>query len=217
VGGCDGQRAQRGTNGGAYALDASRQPVRPRSGPYIDGDKVPMSEAAGGSRFVIPAEKKAMDSLGLGPNPFRYNRTYPMYLDGFGYPILYYKADTAGRQMVGQYRNDSNYSGEYRGIYWSEDNESLVNSNLDTALVLNEAGVEHALDWHDGNYQTSINASPQQNLITLPGNFVFYVWNQNVKARYQPHKSDAYLLVSPGYDGLYGTADDVANFEHGGY
>jgi prepilin-type N-terminal cleavage/methylation domain-containing protein len=199
--------AQRGTNGGAYALDANRQPIRPRSGPYVDGGKVPMSEAVGAGTFAIAAEKEATGDL--------VPRLYPMYLDGFGHPILYYKADTAGRQMVGLDR--ANYGGNNRGIYWYEDNQTLVDNNSASALKLNQAGRQHELDWDDSVYNDVVNTTPQQGEITAAGNFIFYVWNQNVKARYEPHRSDSFMLISPGYDGLYGTADDVANFEHGGF
>jgi hypothetical protein len=29
----------------------------------------------------------------------------------------------------------------------------------------------------------------------------------------RPYRRDSYILISAGYDGLYGTADDVLNFE----
>jgi len=37
-----------------------------------------------------------------------------------------------------------------------------------------------------------------------------------VKARLEPARADSYLLISAGADGRYGTADDIANFEHNG-
>jgi hypothetical protein len=43
----------------------------------------------------------------------------------------------------------------------------------------------------------------------------FYLNTQNDKIRVpaQPYRKDSYLLISAGWDGLYGTADDICNFE----
>jgi hypothetical protein len=42
----------------------------------------------------------------------------------------------------------------------------------------------------------------------------FYLNTQDVHASVpSPYRRDSYILVSAGYDGLYGTADDICNFE----
>jgi len=42
----------------------------------------------------------------------------------------------------------------------------------------------------------------------------FYLNTQNHQVSSpQPHRRDSYILISAGYDGLYGTADDICNFD----
>ena len=36
-------------------------------------------------------------------------------------------------------------------------------------------------------------------------------WKENTISR--PNRSDSYILISAGFDGLYGTADDICNFD----
>jgi len=182
-----------------YALDVNDQPVHARYGPYVDSSSVKITPNAGGpgqAQFVVEAERKVLG----GSQP----RGYPMYLDAFGYPVLYWRADPAGRRMA-----DDDRDGDNRGIYHWEDNIDLINNNTGNAsLVLNEAGEPHHMGWYDFGSVTN-NPPP-------PGTFPGYVRNETVQARLEPCRPDSYLLVSPGYDGRYGTADDVANFEHHG-
>ena len=44
---------------------------------------------------------------------------------------------------------------------------------------------------------------------------VFYevIRNHRSKSPAQPYKPSSYILISAGKDGLYGTADDVFNFD----
>jgi len=185
---------------GLYALN-NGTPVHPRSGPYIESGKVKLSASlreGNVTRFVIDAETKARGS--------EFRRNYPMYLDAFGYPVLYWRADPAGKRIAddtpGQTGND-------RGVYHWSDNAALVSRQAvdPEVLVLSGAGSEHKLEW--GNVGTP------QNPPAL-GTFPRYIRNESVQAKIWPHREDSYLLVSPGADGLYGTADDIANFEHNG-
>jgi hypothetical protein len=43
----------------------------------------------------------------------------------------------------------------------------------------------------------------------------FYLNTRDEKAtgQSQPHQADSYILLSAGWDGLYGTADDICNFD----
>jgi len=184
-----------------YALDGNGAPAHPRSGPYIESGKVKLSAnsgAVGSGKFVIDAETGALGT--------EYRRNYPMYLDAFGYPVLYWRADPAGKRIAddipGQTGND-------RGVYHWSDNAALVSREAvyPEVLVLSGAGSEHKLEW--GNLGTP------QNPPAL-GTFPRYIRNESVQAKIWPHREDSYLLVSPGADGLYGTSDDIANFEHNG-
>jgi hypothetical protein len=74
---------------GAYAMNEEKgTPVQPRFGPYVDLSKVEITPYDSSVRnFVVPAETEARGQP--------YGRRYPMFLDSFGYPILYWKADPA--------------------------------------------------------------------------------------------------------------------------
>ena len=45
-----------------------------------------------------------------------------------------------------------------------------------------------------------------------PANFYFDTWNTKITAAERPYNPDSYILISAGYDGEYGTVDDVYNF-----
>lgn len=191
-----------------YALEpAEQQPAYPRSGPYVDISKLPVTrdeDTTANADFVVPAELAARKAQGLS----LIQRDYPMYLDAFGYPILYWRADPAGRQMASVYREPV-VPGIPRGIYWYEDNLALTDMGSTDRLVLSKAGGAHALEWDMSGTWTPPNWPPL-------GTFQGYLANKAVQARLEPSRADSYLLVSPGADGRYGTADDVTNFEHNG-
>lgn len=197
---------------GAYAIyppnnPKAGQPVHSRSGPYVDIDKLKYSKNTSKSQnvndppnFEIAAEK--------GNLPADFRRKYPMFLDAFGYPILYWRADAAGAQAWDQYVD----TGNKRGVYHWIDNAALLAldgnvSSRDERLRLADASGVHKLDWGTGNY--TVGNPPPVN--TFQG----YMRNQAVQAKLWPQRSDSYVLVSPGPDGVYGTADDVDNFEGG--
>jgi len=45
------------------------------------------------------------------------------------------------------------------------------------------------------------------------GPFAHTVWNPNVTATKRPHNAESFIILSAGPDGLYGSGDDVANFD----
>ena len=46
-----------------------------------------------------------------------------------------------------------------------------------------------------------------------PKRFYLNTRNDKVSSTSRPWRADSYILISAGYDGLYGTADDICNFE----
>ena len=44
-------------------------------------------------------------------------------------------------------------------------------------------------------------------------NFYDNIFNENITAVDRPYRSESYILLSAGFDGEYGTEDDVFNFE----
>jgi type II secretory pathway pseudopilin PulG len=78
-----------------------------------------------------------------------------------------------------------------RGIYDASDNDALV-------LVKQQADRrEHPLSWPANRY----------------GFFYDYIRDPRIAARPWPYRPDSYILISAGADGLYGTGDDIRNFE----
>lgn len=78
---------------------------------------------------------------------------------------------------------DASMVGQY--IYNFEDNDPIVQLNL-----MDDLNTEHELDMDK-----------------------FYEMVTNPKLRYDgPHNPNTYILISAGWDGIYGTKDDVKNF-----
>jgi hypothetical protein len=224
--------------GGAYELDpATQQPLKARFGPYIDTSRVrasrlnrllnvandPDYSPPRGQHFEIEVETKASQMLGQLPRA----RFYPMFLDTFGGPILYFRADPMGVQAVDFSPNNPQAQGTGRGKYHFRDNSEFLNQS-EAPLVLNPSGMQHPLG-ADGvspnnpgpfypNSTNTYDMSSAAFVASLPTNYRFaaYVRNHNSTGVLAPQNADSYLLISAGQDGLFGTADDVTNFPHNG-
>jgi hypothetical protein len=114
----------------------------------------------------------------------------------FGMPILYYKADVTkmGHSVpppsittAAQLQND---------IYDARDNDDL------TALG-KAAGISE-------DHPLSVGVSAENKT----GWDIFYekTWNKKATAATKPYNENTFILISAGWDGLYGTRDDVYNF-----
>jgi len=98
-------------------------------------------------------------------------------------PILYYKADTS------KTAHDVNDPNNPENIYDYRDNHALL------ALgVPGKPGKKHPL------YED-------------PKIFYEMTWNTRVTGPSVPNRADTFILLSAGPDGLYGTKDDIANFD----
>lgn len=193
------------TQSGAYAWrnDNTGLPVQARA-TYLAADSVKTTprHPINSAKFVIPSEVS------------RDERDYPMFLDTFGYPILYYRADPTGRTWV-----DREIEGAaQRGIYHWIDNAALVAETgaqpsgvTNAKLKLYDESAPHKLGWDAGGTFQDANGVPTG---TPPsGSFQGFIRNEKVQGRHTPFRPDSYLLLSPGSDGLYGTSDDVTNFK----
>lgn len=224
-------------SGGAYEIDApAGRPRQRRFGPYVDGSAMRVSHSNSslnvaqdpdytpprGQHFEIDVETEAARALGQLPKP----RFYPMFLDAFGGPILYFRADAAGMAAVDFSPNDRQADGAGRGVFHYRDNSELL-SQREAALVLRPNGRGHPLDVAsvspqnpDAFYPNDANAfdlSDRALAGRLAADFRFaaYVRKEST-SRLEAQNSGSYLLISAGEDGLFGTADDVANFAHHG-
>lgn len=216
--------------GGIYSMGATApnkdQPAFTRSGPFVDLTKVRITKMVrSGSpsnqpSFDIPAELEARAALGLPA----VQRQYPMFLDSFGFPILYWRADPAGLKMADKPMN--NLPATERGKYHYDDNGYLVDGSAQSnykVLILQASSAKrlggriHSLDWSPKPPIGGAGGGASGGADRWPeATFQKYICNDDVKVRPEPHNPDSFLLISPGPDGLYGTSDDIANFPHNG-
>ncbi len=100
-----------------------------------------------------------------------------------GMPILYYKANTSNTE------HDVNNPDNTENIYNYKDNHALVGLGV---------------PWKPG---------AKHPLFTEPKRFYKMTKNMQVSTGSEPYRRDSYILISAGKDGLYGTPDDICNFE----
>ncbi|MBL7106566.1 MAG: type II secretion system protein [Phycisphaerae bacterium] len=114
-----------------------------------------------------------------------------------GMPILYFRANSSGTE----HPVDETATG------WGD------YTNSSTVAVTNNAD---RIYFHDDNHQItdqvirdSVTHHPVYN---SPYYFYNQIWNDNISNIDRPYRSDSYILMSAGFDGLYGTKDDIFNF-----
>jgi hypothetical protein len=106
-----------------------------------------------------------------------------------GMPVLYYKAETSNNL------HDPNTAptpqDNMGNIYNYWDNHALVNLGK---------------PWEEAGKATTHSLSE-------PARFYRNTRNDKIITMRRPYRTDSYILLSAGYDGEYGTADDICNFE----
>ena len=116
-----------------------------------------------------------------------------------GMPILYYKADTSGSlhlyNVNGQENPPLGPNDSAGNIYNYFDNQALI--GLGKPWMISGTGTpaeQHILYEYKRFYENTKN----EKITTSP---------------VRPYRADSYILISAGYDGEYGTADDICNFD----
>jgi len=106
-----------------------------------------------------------------------------------GMPVLYYKAETSNNL------HDPNTAptpmDNMGNIYNYWDNHALANLGK---------------PWEEAGKATTHSLSE-------PARFYRNTRNDRILTIRRPYRTDSYILISAGYDGEYGTADDICNFE----
>jgi type II secretory pathway pseudopilin PulG len=103
-----------------------------------------------------------------------------------GMPVLYYRADTS------KMSNDSNNPANTDNIYNYMDNQDLLGMGLPLSPTT---------------------MPPLYQGTSGPAGQVFYQNIQdNTSIIPRPYNKDSYILISAGWDGIYGTKDDIYNF-----
>jgi len=131
-----------------------------------------------------------------------------------GMPVLYYRANTNG---VGHphFANNDPSSASFAGPTLTEENAP----NLYYNFLDNEMLVEMGMPWN-ANIWHLMDSRGRPTGKDVPLNqssaYFFYhnTYDENVPITSgRPHRPDSFILISAGYDGQYGTSDDITNFQ----
>jgi len=165
----------------------SREAYSDRQGLYVDieADNLTVMDPRS-SEPKFTCEDLNISAIGA---PGIVENRNPMFIDESGYPlecrpILYYKADKREAKIGRIYNADDNY-------------------------LITEEGRK---------YPALISADPPDNIsLYNPDNFEGYIWDpasggaaDSFSAR--PYNKDTFLLIAAGPDGIYGSEDDICNF-----
>ncbi|MBU1259592.1 MAG: type II secretion system GspH family protein [Planctomycetes bacterium] len=113
-----------------------------------------------------------------------------------GTPILYYKANAASLTFPDTNDVTAIANPDCNDIYCSLDNEELI-----VLGTMNNPSKPH-------------NFAPDYEAVGK-GTWYFYdtITNKQITSLARPFNPDSYILMSAGYDGIYGTRDDIYNFD----
>ncbi|MBN2138536.1 MAG: type II secretion system protein [Sedimentisphaerales bacterium] len=106
-----------------------------------------------------------------------------------GMPILYYKAETRGMARL--------HDASLMAAMTPRDSQGNIYNFLDNQELL-DLGVPITAGTFD---------------LSDPERFYKNTLSDKIKTTPRPFKADTYILISAGYDGEYGTADDICNFD----
>lgn len=109
-----------------------------------------------------------------------------------GMPILYYRARTAYSL---QDRTTTDTNGKNDDIYYYPDNYHIVMMGTP-----DQTPIVHPL------YQSSTGSQYQENFENM-------ILNKQLLPVKRPYRAGSFILISAGKDELYGTADDIFNFD----
>jgi len=106
-----------------------------------------------------------------------------------GMPILYYKAET------------SNNLHDPNSLPTPMDNKGNIYNYWDNQVL-----VGLGKPWEEAGKATT-------HSLSNPARFYRNTRNDKITTVRRPYRSDSFILLSAGYDGEYGTADDVCNYD----
>ena len=202
-----------------------------RNGPYLEADGVTITEPW---RLEGAEEAIGIDPLDAPENqPVEWRQ--PVLVDSFGYPILYYAADTrygtakkADAQIVtfGCVNGTCHGSEEHEhGVYTFTDNGQFTGLCGDPDgggaggclpdfqpwdfAGIGRNGADHKLS-EFGTFE-------RDKIADDVNTFAYYILNKDIyestnEQSVVPVRRDSFILITPGPDGVYGTKDDVTNF-----
>ena len=203
-----------------------------RVGPYLDAASV---------RLEQPWKLEGAEiALGINPadppqaQPVQWRQ--PVILDAFGFPVLYYSSNT---RLASAQRSNAQivafgcYGGvcfpNHNGVYTFSDNAVFTGLCGDPTGG-GGPGTCYAPAWdfgdvgEEGQRLKDFGTFDPEHISDNANTFAYYVVNKDVyNATYDesltpprgttvPYRSDSFILITPGPDGVYGSNDDVTNF-----
>lgn len=197
-----------------YEYNASGEPKVDRVGPYLEGMTVVQTRD-------LPGAQDATNPQG---SMWGANMEQQVFVDTFGYPILYYVASAREAQKTRPYV--ASYNGG-AGIYSFRDNAHFTGQCDDSSCT------EPSWDFGSKYSQTRVHllevfGPDPADPMTIRNDtsaFQYFILDKDLyaaslknppnpdsDAATVPHRKDTFLLIAPGKDGIYGSSDDVKNF-----
>lgn len=203
-----------------------------RSPTYVEPDRIKLirpyhaSTGPDDPEQSLPNHPDPPASAGL--NVSERSLDQPVFLDPFGFPILYYSANVRLAQDPKAAMSTPGFVDSPPGIYSLADNglfTGACSSNLCTyqGWQLGDvefiAGEAHAIK-HNGTYSAPNPDKPDpvgMRNETNKHTFAQYImnkgtYNSSSGNSLAPYRKTSFLLVTPGFDGIFGTGDDINNF-----
>ncbi len=186
--------------------------------------------------YVLPEGLRLIQPKNLPNKPpgamFCDEKTFEQAIigDAFDRPVLYYAANVKlaerGTAPIAGFGGDSDPPGVYtyldNGLFTGAcKGESCTYQAWDLASILGESGADPNHRYKLSQFgddltpdPDSLKADADAGRVTFP----LYILNRNIFETSQrksavPARKDSFLLITAGRDGIYGTKDDVRNFE----
>jgi prepilin-type N-terminal cleavage/methylation domain-containing protein len=192
-----------------YDFDGGGRPLVDRVGPYVPAE----------STLVVPT-KDLPQAASNGSSMADAEQL--VFVDTYGYPILYYVASARQSAKAGSYL--ASHIGLTPGIYTHRDNGML------TGLCKNDACGVNGEPWNFGLGKNhglkNFGADPPLATTITDDTYTFqyFIMNKELYSATSgdpdteptvvPYRKDSFILIAAGFDGLFGTRDDVTNFEY---
>ena len=196
------------------ATPAYAENVKSRKGPYLpleNANAYKIKYLYGKGKSTVLNEEKFVlcDVYGrvtLQPDPAETQKVSGKA----GMPILYYKANVQGTQLP------VSKGGITNSTIPTKDPDPLYiynHFNNDDLVLLGMPWITGATP--PAHPMASTGTDLRSNAATA-FNFYNRIWNEKIYNSttniFRPYRSDSYILVSAGFDGEYGTPDDIFNF-----
>ncbi|MCG3131731.1 MAG: hypothetical protein FLDDKLPJ_02536 [Phycisphaerae bacterium] len=190
--------------GSGYVDESARERLKTINDLITEGT-IPAGQLPGGSLLDTDASKRL-----------------PFFTDAWGLPILYYRATPSAKAMCGLDMGGTP-SG---GIYNQEDNGLITGTEGALNTTYNSVGIDFGAGpladdpnlAHRIGKPGYVEAVPRGNNGDLTksnfdNTFARFIWDKSITARNEPVRKDSYLLISAGPDLIYGTGDDIVNWQ----